>query len=186
LCFTKRRRSEHRKRELLLSDLIAQNSVKNVIENIFDINEDDRQKEEIYKDWERTPIRLYINFYGGSVYDVLAAPPLRTSRLKTSHRDVFFTPLTLSGFESRPSKEEKPDHKGQASLLGWATKKIFSAFLRMNSNSCADHAEGVYIINSAGIAYHQNAVLYIIIAKENYAFRLIRYTLRVMIYALRR
>lgn len=63
---------EHRKRELLLSDRIAQNSVKNVIENIFDINEDDRQKEEIYKDWERTPIRLYINSFGGSVYDGLA------------------------------------------------------------------------------------------------------------------
>jgi len=28
----------------------------------------------------------------------------------------------------------------------------------------------VYIINSAGIAYHQNAVLYIIIAKENTPF----------------
>ena len=43
---------EHRKRELLLSDRIAQNSVKYAIENIFDINEDDRQKEDIYKNWE--------------------------------------------------------------------------------------------------------------------------------------
>ena len=63
---------EHRKRELLLSDRIAQNSVKSVIESIFEINEDDRQKEEIYKDWERTPIKLYINSFGGSVYDGLA------------------------------------------------------------------------------------------------------------------
>ena len=31
---------------------------------------------------------------------VLAAQPLRTSRLKTCPRHVFFTPLTLSGFES--------------------------------------------------------------------------------------
>ena len=31
---------------------------------------------------------------------VLAAQPLHTSHLKTSHRDVFFTALTLSGFES--------------------------------------------------------------------------------------
>ena len=29
----------------------------------------------------------------------------------------------------------------------------------------AEHAEGVYIIHSAGIAYHQHAVLYIIIVK---------------------
>jgi len=42
--------------------------------------------------------------------------------------------------------------------------------LRLHSNSRANHAEGVYIINSAGIAYHQNAVLYIIIAKENTPF----------------
>ena len=52
---------EHKKRELLLSDRISQNSVKNAIESIFEINEDDRQKEEIYKDWERTPIKLFIN-----------------------------------------------------------------------------------------------------------------------------
>ena len=31
---------------------------------------------------------------------VLAAKPLHTSHLKTSHRDVFLTVLTLSGFES--------------------------------------------------------------------------------------
>ena len=35
-----------------------------------------------------------------SASSVLAAQPLRTSRLKTIHRIVFFTPLTLSGFES--------------------------------------------------------------------------------------
>ena len=63
---------EHRKRELLLSDRIAQNSVKYAIESIFDINEDDQQKEEVYKNWERTPIKLYINSFGGSVYDGLA------------------------------------------------------------------------------------------------------------------
>ena len=46
------------------------------------------------------------------------------------------------------------------------------------SDSHPNHAEGVYIIkalalyiiNSAGIAYHQNAVLYIIIAKADTAY----------------
>lgn len=63
---------EHKKRMLLLSDRICQNSVKNTIESIFEINEDDRRKEEIYKDWARTPIQLFINSYGGNVYDGLA------------------------------------------------------------------------------------------------------------------
>ena len=39
---------------------------------------------------------------------------------KTVHRTVFLTLLALSGFESRLSKEEKFNHKGQTSLLGWA------------------------------------------------------------------
>ena len=42
----------------------------------------------------------------------------------------------------------------------------------------------LYIINFEEIAYHQDKVLYIIIAK--YSLRLMIYTLRVMIYALRR
>lgn len=63
---------EHKKRNLLLSNRISQNSVKDVIESIFEINEDDGQKEGIYRNWERTPIKLFINSYGGSVYDGLA------------------------------------------------------------------------------------------------------------------
>lgn len=63
---------EHKKRNLLLSNRISQSSVKDVIESVFEINEDDRQKEGIYKEWERTPIQLFINSYGGSVYDGLA------------------------------------------------------------------------------------------------------------------
>lgn len=42
------------------------------MDSLFEINEDDRQKEELYKNWERTPIKLFINSYGGSVYDGLA------------------------------------------------------------------------------------------------------------------
>ncbi len=63
---------EHRKRNLLLSDRISQNAVKEIIQEIFEINYDDDKKEEIYKDWEREPIRLFINSYGGSLYDGLA------------------------------------------------------------------------------------------------------------------
>lgn len=63
---------EHHKRDLLLSDRISQGTVKDIIKDIFEINFDDDEKEEIYKDWERKPIQLFINSYGGSVYDGLA------------------------------------------------------------------------------------------------------------------
>lgn len=63
---------ERHKRDLLLSDRISQGTVKDIIKDIFEINFDDDEKEEIYKDWERKPIQLFINSYGGSVYDGLA------------------------------------------------------------------------------------------------------------------
>ena len=40
---------EHKKREIFISDRISQGSVKYVIEDIFEINADDDQKEKIYK-----------------------------------------------------------------------------------------------------------------------------------------
>lgn len=64
--------SDHAKRTLLLSDHISQNSVEKIISKIFDINLDDDEKETTYKKWERTPILLFINSFGGSVYDGLA------------------------------------------------------------------------------------------------------------------
>ena len=47
------KRPEHHKRDLLLSDRISQGTVKDIIKDIFEINFDDDEKEEIYKDWER-------------------------------------------------------------------------------------------------------------------------------------
>ena len=70
---------EHKKREIFISDRISQGSVKDVIKDIFEINADDDQKEKIYKDWERTPIKLFINSYGGSVYDILCVPESNTA-----------------------------------------------------------------------------------------------------------
>lgn len=64
--------SDHAKRTILLSDRISQSSVKDIVNKIFDINLDDDEKEATYKKWERTPILLFINSFGGSVYDGLA------------------------------------------------------------------------------------------------------------------
>ena len=63
---------EAKKRDLLISGSISQNSVKDAVKEIFEINADDDQKEETYKDWKRAPIRLFLNSYGGNVYDGLA------------------------------------------------------------------------------------------------------------------
>lgn len=59
-------------RKILLSDNIKADSVKGIIETIMSINYDDDLKEADYKDWERKPIKLFINSFGGSVYDGLA------------------------------------------------------------------------------------------------------------------
>ena len=59
-------------RKIVLSDDIKSDTVKSVIETIMNINYDDDLKEADYKDWERKPIRLFINSFGGSVYDGLA------------------------------------------------------------------------------------------------------------------
>ena len=63
---------EAKKRDLLISSSISQGSVKDIVKEIFEINADDDQKEETYKDWKRAPIRLFMSSYGGSVYDGLA------------------------------------------------------------------------------------------------------------------
>ena len=59
-------------RNILLSDEITSSSVEKVINSIFSINYDDDQKEAEYKDWEREPIKLFINTNGGNAYDAFA------------------------------------------------------------------------------------------------------------------
>lgn len=61
-----------KERNILLSEDINASSVKGIIEKIIDINNDDDEKEEDYKNWERKPIKLFINSFGGSCYDGLA------------------------------------------------------------------------------------------------------------------
>lgn len=63
---------KEKERNILLSEDITASSVKGIIEKIIDINNDDDEKEEDYKNWERKPIKLFINSFGGSCYDGLA------------------------------------------------------------------------------------------------------------------
>ena len=65
-------RPNEKYRKILLSDSILSSSVKDAIREIMEINRDDDIKTRDYVDWERKPIKLYINSFGGSVYDGLA------------------------------------------------------------------------------------------------------------------
>ena len=63
---------KEKERSILLSENISACSVKGIIEQIIAINNDDDEKEDDYKNWERKPIKLFINSFGGSCYDGLA------------------------------------------------------------------------------------------------------------------
>jgi ATP-dependent Clp protease protease subunit len=63
---------ETKKRDLMISENITQSSVKVIIEQILEINRHDDKEEEEKKKYEREPIKLYVNTYGGSVYDGFA------------------------------------------------------------------------------------------------------------------
>lgn len=65
-------RPEEKYRKLLLSEDITSSAVKGIIREIMEINYDDDRKEAEYKGWERKPIELFINSFGGSVYDGLS------------------------------------------------------------------------------------------------------------------
>ena len=65
-------RPEEKYRKILLSSNIDSVTVKEIIKEIMEINRDDDLKTRDYIDWQRKPIKLYINSFGGSVYDGLA------------------------------------------------------------------------------------------------------------------
>lgn len=58
-------------RILILGEDVNQASVKELIKSIYDINLDDEEKEQTYQEYDRTPIHLVLNTFGGSVYDGL-------------------------------------------------------------------------------------------------------------------
>lgn len=57
---------------ILLSDEIDTISIKDVVEKILEINHNDNLNQKKYRYYKRKPIKLYINSYGGVVYDGLA------------------------------------------------------------------------------------------------------------------
>ena len=58
-------------RDLILGENVNSCSVKDIIKSIMDINYDDDIKCKEFSGFQKLPINLYINTYGGSVYDGL-------------------------------------------------------------------------------------------------------------------
>ena len=97
---------------------------------------------------------------------LLAVPASHHPPAKQPHRAVLPNGVCPLGVQiplwadAQKNKTDVPT--GHRFYCVRATKKLFLPFLRMNSNSYINHGKAVYIINSAGIAYHQHEVLYII------------------------
>lgn len=58
-------------RKILLSGEINSSTIKEVINNILEINDYDNKEERLKEGYKREPIYLYIDSYGGSVYSGL-------------------------------------------------------------------------------------------------------------------
>ena len=63
---------DNNSRNLVLSSDITASSVADIIESILDINTLDDELVEDLQDYEREPIKLVVNSFGGSVYDGFA------------------------------------------------------------------------------------------------------------------
>jgi ATP-dependent Clp protease protease subunit len=59
-------------RSIVLSNDIDNESVEEVIQFILDVNEYDDEQESVTRDYERKPIKLVVNSFGGVIYDGFA------------------------------------------------------------------------------------------------------------------
>jgi ATP-dependent Clp protease protease subunit len=59
-------------RSIILSNDIDNESVEEMIQFILDVNEYDDEQDSVSKDFERKPIKLIINSFGGVIYDGFA------------------------------------------------------------------------------------------------------------------
>lgn len=81
--------SKNRDRVFMLGDQVTQASVSSIIKSIWEINIEDTEKENQIKDYQRPPIHLILNTYGGSVYDGLGL----ISAMEVSETPVHVTVL---------------------------------------------------------------------------------------------
>ena len=80
---------KNKERVFMLGDQVTQASVSSIIKSIWEINIEDTEKENHIKDYQRPPIHLILNTYGGSVYDGLGL----ISAMEVSETPVHVTVL---------------------------------------------------------------------------------------------
>lgn len=72
-------------RTIILFGKITEENCKEVCQKIIEINEHDQEEEDRLKEYERKPIKLYIDSYGGECYASLSV----VSAIKTSKTPVY-------------------------------------------------------------------------------------------------
>ena len=79
--------NKHSERVFVLGDQVTQSSVSSIIKAICEINIEDAEKEAQIMGYERAPIHLLLNTYGGSVYDGLGL----IATMESSETPIFVT-----------------------------------------------------------------------------------------------
>jgi ATP-dependent Clp protease protease subunit len=124
-------------RNIYLSDQITQDSVSGVIEKIITINEADDfidKKGELYNfKYDRTPIKLYIDSYGGSVYQCLGLISVM-ERSKTPIHTICTGVAMSAGFMILISGHRRFAHKYSTPLYHQASSFVFGELKNIEEN----------------------------------------------------
>lgn len=83
-------------RTIILSGDIESEMVHDIIEKILYINEFDDENEETIKDYDRRPIKLIINSFGGSVYDGFAIIGVMENSKTPVHTYCYGSAMSMS------------------------------------------------------------------------------------------
>ena len=124
-------------RNIYLSDQITQESVSGVIEKIITINENDDfidKKASLYDfKYDRKPIKLYIDSYGGNVYQCLGLISVM-ERSKTPIHTICTGCAMSAGFMILISGHKRFAHKYSTPLYHQASSFIFGELKKIEEN----------------------------------------------------
>lgn len=102
-------------RRIYLTGIFQENNIQEIIEKIININEKDNEKQSTVVGYKREPIELYINSYGGSVYECIGLMNVMELSLTPIHTYVL-TKAMSAGFWTFISGHERYVHP-RASLM---------------------------------------------------------------------
>lgn len=102
-------------RRIYLTGIFQENNIQGIIERIIEINEKDNEKAKTVVGYERKPIELYINSFGGSVYECIGLINVMDLSVTPIHTFVL-TKAMSAGFWTFISGHERYVHP-RASLM---------------------------------------------------------------------